>query len=66
MNNSVEAKLNIGERAVKNAQMHYIAENPETEITPANIGCFEEKVMAVKNNIVTIPKAAVAAIEIEI
>ncbi|MBQ9921624.1 MAG: hypothetical protein IJO52_05520, partial [Clostridia bacterium] len=66
MNNSAKVKLDIGEAVIKNAIMHYIAEDSETEITPANIGCFEEKCTDIENGVVTVPKAAVAAIDIEI
>ncbi len=66
MNACTEVKLDIGDQEIKNAVMYYIAENPETEITPANMGCFEEKNIIIDGGTVTIPKAAVAAIEIEI
>lgn len=57
-------KLDLGGTEIKSAVMHYIAADPEVEITPVNIGCFEEKCATVENGMVILPKAAVAAVEI--
>ena len=66
MTNDETLKLDLGGYEIESATMYYIAADPETEISPTSIGCFEEKTAAVENLTVTLPKASVAAIEIKL
>jgi len=59
-----EIELELGGAAVASAEMHYIAENPATEITPVNTDVFTVKDVTVEGNRITLPPAAVAAVEI--
>ncbi len=49
---------------IKEATVYYIAEEPTTEITPSNIDCFKTVEEKIIGNTLTLPRAAVAAIEI--
>ena len=64
MTSAETLQLDLGGRAIKEATIYYIAADPALEITPVNIGCFEEKCEPIENGTVTLPKAAVAAVEI--
>lgn len=64
MNYAQELKLELGGKKIKSAEMFYIAENPATEITPQNQDVFAVKTAEIEGDTVTLPPAAVAAIEI--
>jgi hypothetical protein len=57
--------LELGQ-PIESAKMYYIAADPTTEITPCNVDCFAEQVVAVEGNTLTLPRAAVAAVEITV
>ena len=58
--------FDLGENEIESGRMFCISSDPETEITPTNIDCFTETVTEFEGNTVTLPKAAVAAVEIKI
>jgi hypothetical protein len=64
MNNDETVTFDLGGREIAEGRMFCIASEPDTEITYLNIGCFDDTESAFKGNTVTLPKAAVAAIEI--
>ena len=64
MKRAQEIELDLGGAAVASAEMHYIAEDPATEITPVNTDVFAVKTVTVTGNRITLPPAAVAAVEI--
>ncbi len=64
MHYAQEIKLELGGKKIERAEMYYIAENPATEITPQNQEVFAVKTQTIEGDIVTLPPAAVAAIEI--
>ncbi len=64
MNFAQELKLETGNKKIKSAELFYIAENPATEITPLNQDVFAVKTAKIEGDTVTIPPAAVAAIEL--
>jgi hypothetical protein len=64
MNASQELTLDIGGREIKSAKMYYIAESPDLEITPSNPDCFRRRECEILGNSVSLPPAAVAAVEI--
>ena len=66
MNVSQELILDIGNREIESAKMYYIAEKPDTEITAANPDCFARRECEILGKNVTLPPAAVAAIELTI
>ncbi|MBE6689542.1 MAG: hypothetical protein E7588_09785 [Ruminococcaceae bacterium] len=66
MTSTAEIKLDLGSQSIKNAVMYSITADPATEITPANLGCFKETVTQISGDTIILPKAAVAAVEIEI
>ena len=45
--------------------MEYIVEKPDTEVTMVTPHVFDSKEMVIEGDTVTLPAAAVAAIEIE-
>ena len=51
---------------IESVTVHYIAENPATEITPVNTDVFDVKALQVTGNEFTLPRAAVAAVEIKL
>ena len=51
---------------IESGTVHYIAENPATEITPVNTDVFAVKTLSVTGNEFTLPRAAVAAVEIKL
>lgn len=57
--------LELGQ-PIESAKMYYIAADPTTEITPCNMDCFAERVVAIEGNTLTLPRAAVAAVEITV
>ena len=63
MTHSQETKIDIGTK-YSGMEMHYITENPETEITPVNPDVFAEKHSSIQGDTVTLPPACVAAVEI--
>lgn len=64
MKRAQEIELDLCGLAIASAKMHYIAENPATEITPVNTDVFAVKDADVIGNRITLPAAAVAAVEI--
>lgn len=64
MDKAESITFDLGGREILEGKMFCIDADPETEITPETIGCFDETVSTFTGNTVTLPKAAVAAIEI--
>ena len=64
MTNDDVITLDLGGKEIAEGKMFCIASEPDTEITYLNIGCFDDTEISFKGNTVTLPKAAVAAIEI--
>lgn len=64
MYHSKEIKLDLCGKKILSAEMYYISEDMATEITPVNTDVFAVKTFTVEGDTVTLPKAAVAAIEI--
>ena len=58
-------ELELGQ-PIKSAKMYYIAADPTTEITPSNPDCFAQQELTLEGNTLTLPRAAVAAVEIQI
>ena len=58
--------LDLGEQnsAVKTVKMYCISADPETEITPDNVDAFQTAESDERADKITLPAAAVAAIEI--
>ena len=65
MHASQMIRLNTG-REIKNAKMYYIAQNPTKEITMLEPDAFAVSTVDICGDTVTVPKAAVCAIEIEL
>lgn len=59
-----QVKLDLGGKKIASARMYYIAEHPATEITPQNMDVFAVKTVEIQGDTVTLPAAAVAAIEL--
>jgi len=59
-------QIEVAGETVKSVTMHYIAEDPATEITPLNPDVFLPRSETVEGTQLILPKAAVAAIEIEL
>ena len=66
MNASQELILDIEDCKIASARMDYIAESPDVEITPSNPDCFRRRTCEILGNTVSLPPAAVAAVEIEL
>ena len=66
MNGSEEICIDLGDKKAKKITMHYIAENPITEVTMINPDVFAYKTKELDDLNVKLPAAAVAAIEIEV
>lgn len=66
MNGTESISLDLGDKKVKKATMHYIAEKSTTEITPINADVFDVKTKDIEGLEIKLPPAAVAAIEIEV
>lgn len=66
MHAAQELKLDLSGEAIESITMEYIAENPATEITFANPDVFQSTTETVEGDVVRIPAAAVAAIEIKL
>jgi len=66
MTNAESITLDLFGNEIESAKMFCISAEPDTEITPTNIGCFAETVTEISENTFTLPKAAVAAVEIKI
>lgn len=64
MHSSQEIKLDLGGAEVSEIKMHCISENPATEITVDNMDVFTPKEQKVEGNVIKLPAAAVAALEI--
>ena len=56
--------LDFGAVEIECAKMFCIATDPQTEITPMNVGCFAETETVIENGRVMLPRASVAAVEI--
>lgn len=63
MNCSQEITLDLPQKIVS-ANLHYIAEKPDVEITPCNPDVFKVKSKKIEGNIFTLPAASVAVVEI--
>lgn len=59
-----QIKLELGGKKIREAEMFYIAEDPATEITPQNTDVFAVRSVKIAGDTVTLPAAAVAAVEI--
>ncbi|MBQ8342080.1 MAG: alpha-L-arabinofuranosidase [Clostridia bacterium] len=66
MRRDKEIELDLGGKTIESIDVYYIAENPATEITPVNTDVFAVKHTAVDGNRFTLPRAAVAAVEIKL
>lgn len=66
MSRSENVTLELGGATVKSGRMFCIATDPQTEITPLNVGCFAEAVTELNGSSFTLPAAAVAAVELRI
>ncbi|MBE6762194.1 MAG: alpha-L-arabinofuranosidase [Ruminococcaceae bacterium] len=66
MNSSNEITFDLGDKKAKKIKMHYITENPTTEVTMLNPDIFAPKTIESQNLNFKLPAAAVAAIEIEV
>lgn len=66
MSGAQELLLDLGGKTITSGKMYYIAERPEIEITPVNMDVFAAKEVSISSNRITLPAAAVAAIELTI
>ena len=66
MKRAQELVLELGGRRIESAEMHYIATDPATEITPVNTDIFTVKRVVVEGDRITLPPAAVAAVRIQL
>lgn len=64
MRESEAFTVDLNGKEIQKATMYCISADPETEISPTSIGCFEERVTANESGVFTLPRASVAAIEI--
>ena len=64
MNSTQTLKLDVGEKNITSAKMFYIVAKAETEITMDNPDCFGVQEVIIEKDTVSLPPAAVAAIEI--
>ena len=66
MNASQEIEIDLGKLKIESAIMHYVAQKPDVEITPTDLEVFDEQETVLESNRITLPPAAVAAIEITV
>jgi len=66
MNTPQQLLLELGDKQIASAKMWYIAAKADTEITMLNPDCFAVQETEITGNTVTLPAAAVAAIEVEL
>lgn len=66
MNYPQEINLDVEDRKITSARVYYIAERADTEITPDNTDVFAVREMKIDGCRLTLPAAAVAAIEIKV
>lgn len=66
MHASQDLRIDLNGVHIADTRMHYIAADPRTEITPVNVDCFDEQEVVIVGDTVTLPPAAVAAIEMTI
>ena len=66
LSHSETLSFDIEGKEIASATMYCISADPKTEIAQTNIGCFEERVTASENGVLTLPASSVAAIEIKI
>ena len=66
MRRDKEIELDLGGKMIESVDVYYIAENPATEITPVNTDVFAVKHTSVDGDRFTLPRAAVAAVEIKL
>lgn len=64
MNGAQELTIDLGGAAIEKIEMEYIAADPQAEITPSNVDVFQTRTEFIEGNIIKLPAAAVAAIEI--
>ena len=65
MHEAQTIKLAVEGKPIKKATIYYIDADPEEEIGLINPHCFDPKTLILEGDTVTLPAAAVAAIEIE-
>lgn len=58
--------LDTGDRRIAKATMHFISADPTTEITMLNPEVFAPQVQEIEGTVLTLPAAAVAAVEIQL
>ena len=66
MHSAQQISLELGDRKIVSAKMYYIAEKPDLEITAYNPDCFTRREAEINGNTLSLPPAAVAAVEIEL
>ena len=54
----------MGGAEIEKIEMEYIAADPQAEITPSNVDVFKTCTETVEGNVIRLPAAAVAGIEI--
>jgi hypothetical protein len=64
MNYAQELKLDTCGKEIESAKMFCVSAKAETEITPDCQDCFPTVESVIEGNVVTLPPAGVAAIEI--
>ena len=64
MHEAQTIKLAVEGKPIKKATIYYIDADPEEEIGLINPHCFDPKTLILEGDTVTLPAAAVAAIEI--
>jgi len=64
MTSAQELTLDLGGAEVERAEMEWIAADPMAEITPVNADVFQSRTAVLEGTAVTLPAAAVAAIEV--
>ena len=64
MHYAQDITLDLGGKKIKCAEISYIAQKPEVEITPSNVDVFKPKTESFVGNKITLAPAAVAAIKI--
>ena len=66
MTQSQELKLDLGGKEILDVKMFGVAESPMTEVTPCNMDVFAIREFPTEKELLTIPAAAVVAVEITV
>ena len=66
MHQAQTLRLAVDGKSIKKATMYYIDADPAEEIGLTNPHCFDPKTISLEGDMVTLPAASVAAIEIEV